>query len=417
MSCKFEGKSQDKSAGRMEETVLTNKQSYSFNDKLIVMVCYASLAMLGIYISLYQYTILSISQLYLLNAAMMGMLIAMQHFGMCFPPLFIGKLCFTVGKKRVLQLSFGLIILGTFLVGFTGSFIAFVISVFLIGAGYSVTEATMSAVLTDEFPEDSKKHLSFSQVAFSIGAFVGPFVAETLINAGIYFKDLYIYVSIMFLILGIIMTVTRYSNDKGQSEDGLDFNLVRFLKNKVILLLVLCVFLYVGIENTIANYADSYFEIIREKPGLSAAALSLFWGAMIPSRFLAGVVKIETKKVFIYLSSLVAVACVAAMLIPDNSVKLMMFTLAGFGCGPLWPLVMNVVAEKNKGATGPSMNVMMAFSGLGGATLPFISGIVINYSNQTAAYYLCAIAAVMLLFVYLASLKKGAKKQGAKANK
>jgi FHS family glucose/mannose:H+ symporter-like MFS transporter len=383
----------------------SNSRRNWINKKMIITVCYASIAMLGVYLSLYQYTILSVSQLYMLNATMMGVLIAMQHFGMVFPPLFIGRLCFIAGKKRVLQASFCLIILGTLLIGITSGFASFIISIFLIGSGYSVTEATLSAVLNDEFPEESKKHLSFSQVAFSTGAFVGPFIAEGLIDAGIYFKDLYIYTSIIFLALAIIFSINKYSNDKGRNEGGLNFNLVKFLKNKVFLLLVLCVALYVGIENTIANYTDSYFEIILTKPELSAAALSLFWGAMIPSRFLAGVVKIETKKIFIALASLVAIACAAAMIIPNNIVKLIMFALAGFGCGPLWPLVVNVVAEKNKGATGPSMNVMMAFSGLGGAALPFISGIAINYSNQIAAYGICAFAASLLLYIYLSSLK------------
>lgn len=94
------------------------------------------------------------------------------------------------------------------------------------------------------------------------------------------------------------------------------------------------------------------------------------------------------------------------MLVPDTTVKIVMFALCGFGCGPLWPLMMDTVAKKNKGSTGPALNVMMAFSGLGGATLPVIGGIIVNSSNLTASYYMCAVAVILMLFMYLSSLKK-----------
>lgn len=78
------------------------------------------------------------------------------------------------------------------------------ISIFIIGAGFSVAEATLSAVLADEFPEKSTRHLNFSQVAFSIGALVGPFISAGLINNGLFFKDLYICCTVIFVILGVI---------------------------------------------------------------------------------------------------------------------------------------------------------------------------------------------------------------------
>ncbi len=374
---------------------------------LIIGITYTTIAMLGIYITLYQYTILSVSQLFSADAAMMGLMIGMQHFGISIPPLFLGTLSGRIGKKNILMISILLITIGTFLVGLTNSFGAFVGSIFIVGAGFSVTEGTMSAVLTDEYPKETTKHLNFSQVAFSGGAFAGPLIAEGLIDSGVYFKDLYFYVSAVFLVLGVIFYFTKQQNDKGEtSVEAANFNVIRFLRNKVFLLLALGIFLYVGIENTIAYFSDSYYELILGKPHLSALALSLFWGAMIPSRFLAGIIKVNLKKMFVVLSSLIFAGTIAAMLIPNITVKIILFAVCGFGCGPLWPLMMDMVAKKNRGAAGPALNVMMTFTGLGGATLPFISGIFVNFSNQQTAYYICAVAAVLMAIMYVSSLKK-----------
>lgn len=269
------------------------------NKILLVSISYFSLAMLGVYITLFQYTILNVFYLFDINTAMMGLLIAMQHVGMLLPPLFLGVLSGKIGKKKVMMISYVLMILGTFLAGSTQSFIAFIISISIIGAGFSVTEATLSAILTDEFPDQSARHLNFSQVTFSVGALTGPFIAQELINSGIFFKDLYIYISIIFLVLGTIFIFIKHENDKGADEEkNSSFRIIEYLGNRTFLLLAIAIFLFVGIENTIANFADSYYELFLNVPHLSAVALALFWGAMIPSRLLAGIIKTNAKRYF-----------------------------------------------------------------------------------------------------------------------
>lgn len=371
--------------------------------KLLISISYISMGMLGMYITLYQYTILSVSQLFHINTAMMGLLIAMQHIGISIPPLFMGGLCYKIGKKKLMLIAFALLVAGTFTAGVADSLFVFIVSIFFIGAGFSVAEGTLSAVLTDEFPEESTKHLSFSQVAFSIGALCGPFIAAALIRNGVFFKDLYVYSAGLFLILGLIFVLTQHKNDKGIHAEKGNFKVRKFLGDRVILLLAFGILLYVGVENTVANFADSYFELALKAPEFSAVALALFWGAMIPSRFLMGIIKINTKKVFIFLSVLASMSAILAMIIPYNTIKIIMFALCGFSCGPLWPIMMDTVAKKNRGSTGPALNVMMSFCGFGGAILPLISGALVNFSSQQTAYYLSAATALLMLAVFLRS--------------
>lgn len=375
--------------------------------RLIIAVSYLTMGMLGVYLSFYQFILLGVSQLFLLDAAMVGLLIAVHSIGISLPPLFMGPLCAKIGKKRLLMVSYSLIILGTFLAGTSGNFAGFIICVLLIGAGFSVTEGTLSAVLSDEYPDESTRHLNFSQVAFSAGAMAGPFAAQALISSGIFFKDLFFLVSAAFLALGILFSLTRHQNDRGiepQGEGALFA--VSFLRSRVLLLLALSIFLYVGIENTVSSFSDSYFELQLGTPALSAVALSLFWGAMIPSRFLAGVLKTDRKKLFSALSVLAAAAAAAAMFVPGHTAKVVLFAVCGFGCGPLWPLLMDGVAQKKRGSTGPALNMMMAFSGLGGAAIPFLAGLfVLGTGMEAAAYYLSAVLGVLMLAFFLTSYK------------
>ena len=382
------------------------RQEKEIQKKLIVFTAYGTIMMLGIYISLYQYTILKFSQLFLLNAAIMGLMIGIQHFGMAISPLFLGVLSCKIGKKKVIIISYGLIVMGATLVGLIQNVLSFIVSTFFIGAGFAVAEATLSAVLADEFPNLSTRHLNFSQVAFSCGALAGPVIASGLIGSGVYFQHLYLYCATIFLILGGVFLFIKHGNDKGESkyQNILD-HITGFVRNRSLLLLAIGIFLYLGIENTIANFTNSYFELILHESELSAVALSFFWGAMIPSRLLAGFIKMNARRLLIFIIVLLFLSVQATMLVPDNMIKIVMFALCGFGCGPLWPLMMDTVVKKCRGSTGPVLNIMFSFSAMGGVLLPIVSGVFVNASNETAAYYFSAAAAGVLLVIYLKSLK------------
>ncbi len=376
---------------------------------LLIAVSYATTCMLGVYVTVYQYTILTIAQSFGVNAAVMGFMIGMQYLGMSAPPLFIGMFSGRYGKKKLLIASYAFIILGALLVGFTHSIAAFIGSVFIIGAGFSVTEATTSAVLSDEFPEASRRHLNFSQVGFSVGALAGPLIAESLISRGVAVMHLYLLCGAAFLLLALLFLSTRHHNDKGAAPTAVT-NPLKLLGSRAFLFLALGICVYVGLETVIANYTDSYYELSLHEPAFSALALSLFWGAMMPSRLLAGIIRTGMKKIFLSLSALLIVSVLAAMLVPNLTAKLVCFALAGFACGPLWPLMMDAAAQRSKGSSGPVLGVMMAFSGLGGAVLPFAVGGIVNASDPSSAYYLCAAAAVLMLGMYLLSLRTKTEK-------
>lgn len=374
--------------------------------KLIVFTAYATFGILGIYFTTFQYTILNITRFFLPDITMMGVLISVQGLGMCISPLILGALSEKVGKRKVVLISYLLIIAGTLAAGTTSYLAFFIAAVFLTGAGFSVMEATLCSVLADEFPKIAVRHLNFSQVVFSLGALAGPVIAEILINSGVFFKDLYSFCAVAFMLMGVAFFFTKQENDTVRKEKSAAPSIISLLKSKVFLLLMVCIFIYVGMESTVANFSGSYFELILEAPELSAAALSLFWGAMIPSRFLAGILKIDTKKIFIISGCIVFAAVIGAILLPWNTVKIVMFAMCGFGCGPLWPLLMNKAAKKSAGSSSLAMNVMMMSGSTGGMLFPLFSGMLANLTSQVEVYYLCAFAAVIMLLIYLRAAKE-----------
>jgi len=370
----------------------------------LIGVSYALITMLGVYITIYQLTILSISQYFQLTTVSMGFLIGIQHLGMVVPPLILGVLCAKIGKRKVIITSLTLMIIGTSLAAASQRMWLFGIAVFFIGAGFSVSEATLSALLADEYPDESKQHLGFSQAAFSIGALFGPFIAQRLIKAGVYFKDLFLVCTFAFFLLLVTFFFTRNQNDKGVLPlKPITAYFKDFFGSKTLLLIGSAIFLYVGVENTIANYADSFFKLTLALPEYSALVLGLFWGAMIPSRIIFGVLKVNLKKSFLILSSLLVLSLAGIIYFENAVMKITLFAASGFFCGPLWPMLMDHAAKENAGSSGPAMNIMMSFAALGGAVLPFLAGMAIIGQEIFTAYLICIFAALTMLAVYAVS--------------
>ncbi|MBT3318510.1 MAG: MFS transporter [Clostridia bacterium] len=389
----------------MHESLETSSNGTAKNKVLVIAVSYVTLLMLGIYLSFFQYTVLSVTQIFALNSVMLGLLIAMQSIGMAISPFSLGVLSGKIGKKKTVLISYALMIGGMVLAGSSRNIVLYMVSILIVGAGYAVNEATLSAVLADEYHSKSTRHINFSQVCFSLGAFGGPLIAQALVSKGVYFQDLYFYIAMVFLALAVLFFFTQHYNDHTNTEKLKSFSVLGKLKNRVLLLLIVGIFLYVGIETTVASFSDSYFELSLGLPELSATALSLYWLSMVPSRFLAGVLMKNTKSIFVFLASLMIVSIVIAMLAPNTTVKLVMFALCGFGCGPIWPLIVDRIAKKSKGYTSPMLNITFAFCGGGAALLPFIAGLLVESSTQSAAYYLCAISGVLMLAAYLLAIK------------
>ena len=164
-----------------------------FRKAWLVGVSYALIAMLGVYITIYQLTILSVAQLFRVTSATMGFLIGIQHFGMVVPPLILGILlrqdrqaegdphrtvaddCRGVacrGDKCIMDVCNRCILHRR--------------------GDFRSRKRRCPQLLVDAYPDESKRYMGFSQAAFSIGALLGPFLAQRLTKAGVYFKDFFL---------------------------------------------------------------------------------------------------------------------------------------------------------------------------------------------------------------------------------
>jgi FHS family glucose/mannose:H+ symporter-like MFS transporter len=396
---------------KADKTALSEKGSImDIRHKLIIPAAYTIIGMCGFYLSMYQISLLSISQTLKLSSFMMGAIVALQFAGLCLPPLFLGTLCEKIGRRGVVMISMPLIIFGTFLVSMTQGLAFFIIGIVFIGAGFSVTEGTLTATLGVEFSEHSTLHLGMSQAAFSLGAVISPFLCQTLMDAGWKYNALFGMVSAIFFVLFMLFIATKQLKDaKGVKEAGTGAAL-KFFKHGVFVFMSVAIAMYVATEELVSFFTDSFFKLTLNAPEFSALSLSLFWAGMIPTRMLLGVIKHRHKEVIIGCAAGIAVCIGVALLVPAMPIKTAAFCALGAFCGPCWPLIMDMAAKRYPQSAGTVSNVMISVGGIGGAVMPIVAGAFITGADFMPVFLVAmACAATMAGMLFLTRRERDAQ--------
>lgn len=381
--------------------------------KLIIPAAYTIIGTCGFYLSMYQISLLSISQTLKLSSFMMGAIVALQFAGLCLPPLFLGTLCERIGRRGVIMISMPLIIFGTFLVSATQGLVFFIIGIVFIGAGFSVTEGTLTATLGVEFSERSTLHLGMSQAAFSLGAVISPFLCQALMDAGWKYNALFGMVSAIFLALFMLFVAAKQLKDvKGEKEAGAG-SALKLFKHKIFVLMSVAIAMYVATEELVSFFSDSFFKLTLDAPEFSALSLSLFWAGMIPTRMLLGVIKRRHKEVIIGCAGGIAVCIGVVLLAPAMPAKTAAYCALGAFCGPCWPLIMDMAAKRYPGSAGMVSNVMMSVGGLGGAVMPIVAGAFITGADFTPVFFVAIACAAVMAGMFLL---KGRRERGDQQN-
>ncbi len=378
----------------------------NIRNKLIIPAADLAIALCGVYLGTYQISLLQIAQHFKLDTVMMGTLIAIQYVGLCLPPLLLGTLSEKIGKKNLVTISLPLMILGVLFICLTNSLGFFIAGILLCGAGYSVSEATLTATLSVEFKQKSAFHLGMSQAFFSIGAVLAPFWCEALFASGYTYRHAFGIVGIALIAAYILLLYTRHENDiRGAANAGLA-SVRSYLFQKTFLYLAVAIFMCVGIEEVVAFFTDSYMELTLGVPQFSPWALSLFWLGMIPPRLLLGVIKLPHKITFTICGIGVCVSALGIIFIPHLVVRLVLFGLLGFFNGPTWPIIMDISAKNFPMNAGTVSNVMMSLGCLGGAVIPLIAGGLVTGINFTPVLVATAFCGVVMAIAFAVSDKK-----------
>lgn len=176
-------------------------------------------------------------------------------------------------------------------------------------------------------------------------------------------------------------------------------------------------FLYVGVENAIGGWLVALADPLgAERSAVSLLIGSGFWGALLAGRLGAPFLLRRVSEAQLYTVSLV-VAMVGTLVLStadSRSGSGVGSVLAGLGLAALYPLTVSLLAARTASTGSRTTGWVFALGGLGGATLPWLTGRVAAVAGSSDRAFWVPFFGLTLLAAIFARLRSlGAGPAGA----
>lgn len=322
--------------------------------------------------------------------------------GTLFAASFVGQLCGAWFATRNLRAS---ILYGALLTAAGCACMAWAdfstakIALLCIGLGLGAALTAGNVIVGTAIPTIRTRLLALLNVAWGAGAITCTLLVR-ICGPG--------RVPLFFLLLAgslalsavFAVTLPRGSNVVPDSP-----SLKQYAKNRLplplipLLLFSAAMVLYIGIENTLGGWLPSY--AVRSSSTLLASSIALyFWVAELGSRLLLAGLTRWLGEAALYRVSVSLLILVQGILVAEPHLSagyvVALTILSGFALAPIYPLILSFLLARS--GRHPTLGPLFASASIGGATLPWLTGIVsTQFHELRAGFAVSAIAALVLL--------------------
>jgi fucose permease len=322
----------------------------------------------------------SIQQHYRIDKAIVGLLFLFSTFGYIAAAFGSGPFLERLGRRWLLVLGTGLLVVGAGLIGFAPPFAVLLGALTVYGFAFGIIDAGINAYVTT-LPE-STGPLNFLHACYSGGAFLGPPIAAGILLLGGPWNRVYLLWAVLgcIMLLAIARIFPAQSQPLPASGTRQESLLGGTLRLRIVWFSALFMLCYVGTEVSVGSWSFSYLTEVRGRASLLASwSVSGFWLGLTAGRaalaYLAPRIGISNRR--LVEGSLIAILAGLALvwLAPAIATSALGLFIAGVGCGPIYPVIVALMPELLPARIVPSaVGFLASFGGIGGALFPWLAG-------------------------------------------
>lgn len=391
-------------------------------DAFYIFLCYLTGLVTGFEFGGYQYIFLDVRMEFGFSNTMMATVNVIQTVVSLCVSLVLSGLLDRLNKRKLLYTAAALYSAGTALMLAAGDAFWFFGFKLLQSVASGMLQAGIFPAMTLIAPEKSAKHTSMEQVFCGGGSVLAPVILSFLLGSQLklHWKTHYLIVLAggVLLALGFFFSrpsVTRYQQEQAGEKKSAPLRSALF--TLPFLLMLFSSALYMNMETGLMNYAREFFEV----SGAGAQAglcISLIWGAMVVSRFLAS--HIKRKGLLVVGSFCGAGICIALMiLLPRPQLLPIWAVMMGFFAGPAWPTILGIGLETYPQYAGMLSSANMMFTSIGSMVGAFVVGAASDQLGMQMAIWatalFAAVGAVVSGFAAATAKKRVRRSQEAQA--
>ena len=322
-----------------------------------------------------------------------------------------GFLADAVGREVVLAAACGILIASVLVLANVNSYIVAVISVLLLGTGWSalvnVLNALKGPAFLPFFGEGAplSTAMNMGDFIFGIGAFAMP-IATAMMLARVGLRKTFSIFSVLLVVtLGFVFLVNwePLTPVKVAAQDA---SFGRLVSDTTVLLCCLAFFFHVPMEACVGVWATTLMKDQGVSEGRASSLLSVFWMVFTLSRLVAALTMVAgTDHVILMVLSGACVGLTIGLAASKSKEMTSGFiVLAGAVMGPIFPilialLITHVQSDLSEQLVGRAIGLFFCIGGIGWAVIPLLVGKIAQKTSVQKSFFVVAGAAACLTAV------------------
>lgn len=280
-----------------------------------------------------------------------------------------------LGRRSVLVLAAVLLIVGLLLVGFVPIWAVVLFAAVPAGLGAGAIDGGANGLILDLFPTARGRALNTLHLFFSVGALSSPLIVGRLVEAGIAWQAIVLATAMAAVPIGVLLALIPMPDGRHQATSVAgEPTPGRLAFRWPLIVLEIAIACYVASEIGVSSWLVRFLE---DAPvALATTGLSLFWAGLALGRLISARISDRFDHLaFATVSAAAAgIATLAAVLVPSIPGSIVLFAVAGFASGPVFPLIVAIGGERHPGRSAAVSGFLTGAAVVGSVIYPPIMG-------------------------------------------
>jgi len=305
-----------------------------------------------------------------------------------------GWLVSKFNSRYPLFISFILLVISLFLIGYASSLFELVIAVSLFAFCTRITNIAVNTMSLALQKTQEKKIIGSFHGLWSLGGLMGALFSTIMVSTNVLMHDHFLYVCLASLVLAVFSF--PYLMDKDKSSSG--NKLILGKPDKYILYLGLMVFFGALCEGGMFDWSGVYFkEVVGEE--VFTLGYLIFMTFMALSRFYSDklIEHIGMKNTYLLGAGIVTVGMAIVIVFPSYWPVLFGFSLVGIGVAAVFPMTFSLAGSSKKYSPGMAISIISTYGIIGMLIGPPLVGYLAHLIGLKYAFILFILCGLMLI--------------------
>ena len=286
------------------------------------------------------------------------------------------------GSKLTLIVGSLITTIGVLLFASVPGYYSNMAAMFICGVGITALQVALNPLVKEiSNPEKYSRNLTLFMVLFGVGSSIAPYIV-TLVNArGFEWNYTYWIFTIISVFMLFGLALSKYPEEERASETRQKKNsdFTELLKDPLMLLYTLAIFLYVGVEVGVAYNIGLFLEDVHKISNLLGAnseavknaTVGNYWFGLLIGRLIGSFVldKITSKKAIQIYITCAAASLACAVFSKNLTLVLWSFPLVGFFISIMYPSIYGLAIDSYKKEYSGMISGILCTAILGGAVI------------------------------------------------